>query len=96
MFEKIISILYFSLSRNNRSLQEFQSTCRQGITWTVASTDAAITNMHFLFFFITSIVEMVCIVLRLNVGKKKTRSAEMFSQFSNFQSFSSQNENVFS
>ena len=46
----IIYILHFSLSRNNRSLQEFQSTCRQGVTWTAASTDAAITNMHFLFF----------------------------------------------
>ena len=45
----IIYILHFSLSRNKRSLQEFQSTCRQGMTWTAASTDAAITNMNFLF-----------------------------------------------
>ena len=52
MFEIIIYVLKFSLSRNNRSLQEFQSTCRQGITWTVASTDATITNMHFLLFFL--------------------------------------------
>ena len=35
---------------NNRSLREFKSTCCQGVTWTAASTDAAITNMHFLFF----------------------------------------------
>ena len=46
----IIDILHFSLSRNKRSLQEFQSTCRQGVTWTAASTDAAIPNMHVLFF----------------------------------------------
>ena len=46
----IIYILHFSLLKNNRSLQEFQSTCRQGVTWTVASIDTAITNMHFLFF----------------------------------------------
>ena len=45
----IIYILYFSLSRNNRRLQEFQSACRQGIIRTVASTDTAITNIHFLF-----------------------------------------------
>lgn len=51
MFEIIIYILHFSLSRYNRSLQEFQLTCRQGATWTVASTDAAITNMHFFGFF---------------------------------------------
>ena len=50
VIEMIIYILHFTLSRNNRSLQEFQSTCRQGITRTVASTDAAINNMHFLFF----------------------------------------------
>ena len=50
MFERITYILHFSLSRNNRSLQEFQSTCPQGITWNVASTDTAIINMHFLFF----------------------------------------------
>ena len=49
MFEMIICILYFSLSRNNRRLQEFQSTNRQGIIRTVVSTDAAVTNMHFLF-----------------------------------------------
>ena len=49
MFEMIIYVLYFSLSRNNRRLQEFQSTCRQVIIPTVASTDATITNMHFLF-----------------------------------------------
>lgn len=36
-----------SLLSNNSSLQEFQSTCRQEITWTVVSTDAAITNVHF-------------------------------------------------
>ena len=46
----IIHILHFSLPKNNRSLQEFQSTCHQGVTWTVASIDAAITNMHFWFF----------------------------------------------
>ena len=51
MLEMIIYILHFSLSKNNRSLQEFQSTCRQGITWTVASSDAAIINMNFLFFY---------------------------------------------
>ena len=50
MFEMIICIPDFSLLRNNRSLQEFQSTCCQGITFTVASSDAAITNMHFYFF----------------------------------------------
>ena len=50
MFEMIIYILHFTLSRSNRNLQEFQSTCRQRITRTVASTDAAINNMHFLFF----------------------------------------------
>ena len=50
MVEMMIYILRFRLSRNNRSLQEFKSTCRQGITWTVASTDQAITKMHFLFF----------------------------------------------
>ena len=49
MFEKITCILYFSLPRNNRRLQEFQSTYRQGIIRTVASTDAAVTNMYFLF-----------------------------------------------
>ena len=49
MFEMIICILYFSLSRNNRRLQEFQSTYHQGIIRTVASTDAAVTNMHFSF-----------------------------------------------
>ena len=59
MFEIIIYILHFSLSRNNRSLQEFQSNCRQGITWTVASTDAAITNMHFLLVLITNIIDIV-------------------------------------
>ena len=48
MFEMIICILYFSLSRNNRRLQEFQSTYHQGIILTVASSDAAVTNMHFL------------------------------------------------
>ena len=95
MFEMIIYISHFSLSRDNRSLQEFQSTCRQGVTWVVASTDAGITNTQFLFFFITNIVD-VFIVLRLNVGKKKTRNTEMFSQLSSFQSFNSQNENVFS
>ena len=47
MFEMINYILYFSLSRNNRRLQEFQSTYRQGIIRTVAYTDAAVTNMHF-------------------------------------------------
>ena len=47
MLGMIIYILHFSLPRNNRSLQEFQSAYRQGITWTVASSDAAITNMHF-------------------------------------------------
>ena len=46
----IIYVLHFSLSKNNRCLQQFQSTCCQGVTWTVASTDAAITNMRFLFF----------------------------------------------
>ena len=46
----IIYILHLSLSTNNRSLQEFQSTCRQGVTWTATSTDAAFTNMHCLFF----------------------------------------------
>ena len=46
----IIHILQFSLSRNKRSLQEFQLTCRQGITWTTDSADATITNMHFLVF----------------------------------------------
>ena len=51
MFEMNIYILHFSLSKNNRSLQEFQSTCRQRITWTVDSTDAAITNIYFLFFY---------------------------------------------
>ena len=56
MFEMIIYILHFSSSRNNRSLKEFQSTCCQGITWTVASTDAAIAKMHF-SFFITDIVD---------------------------------------
>ena len=50
MFEMVIYILHFSLLRNNKSLQEFQSTCRQGITRTVTSTETAITNMHFLFF----------------------------------------------
>ena len=45
----IICVLYFSLSRNNRRLQEFQSTYREGIIRTVASTDAAVTNIHFLF-----------------------------------------------
>ena len=49
MFEMIICVLYFSLSRNNRRLQEFQSTYREGIIRTVASTDAAVTNIHFLF-----------------------------------------------
>ena len=43
MFEMIICILYFSLSRNNRRLPEFQSTYRQG----VIRTDAAVTIMHF-------------------------------------------------
>ena len=52
MFEIIIYIVHFSLSGNNRNLQEFQSTCHQGITWTVASTDAVVTNMHFLEFFL--------------------------------------------
>ena len=47
----IIYILHFNLSRNKRSLQEFQSTCRQGIIWTAASTDAAITNMNFFIFY---------------------------------------------
>ena len=53
-FEMIIHILHFSLPKNNKGLQEFQSTCRQGVTWTLASTDAAITNMLF-FFFLTFI-----------------------------------------
>ena len=55
MFEMIICISDFSLLRNNRSLQEFQSTCCQGITFTIASSDAAITNMHFYFFLKTNI-----------------------------------------
>ena len=50
MVEMIIYILHFSSSRNNRSLQEFQSTCSQGITWTVASSGATIINMRVLFF----------------------------------------------
>ena len=49
MFEMILYILHFSLPKNDRRLQEFQSTCHQWIIWTVASTDAAITNMLFLF-----------------------------------------------
>ena len=49
MFEMIIYI-FFILAYQG-SLQEFQSTCCQGVTWTVASSDAAITNMHFLFFY---------------------------------------------
>ena len=49
-FEMISYILHLSLSKNNSSLQEFQPTCRQGVIWTVASTDEAITNMHFLIF----------------------------------------------
>ena len=51
MFQMIIYTLHFSLSRNNRSLQEFQSTCCQAITGTVASSEAAIINMHFLSFY---------------------------------------------
>ena len=51
MFEMIIFILHFSLSRNNKSRQEFQSTCPQKITRTVASTDTAITNVHLLVFY---------------------------------------------
>lgn len=57
MFEMIIYILHFSLLRNNRTLQEFQSTCRQWITWTVAPTKAAIASMHFLFFVLTNVVD---------------------------------------
>ena len=48
-FEMIIYILCFSLLRNIRRLQEFQSTYRQRTIRTVASTDAAVTDMHFLF-----------------------------------------------
>ena len=54
-----------------------------------------------IFFFVTNIVDnsewqKICIVLRLNVGKKKTRNIEVFSQLSNFQSFNSENDNAFS
>ena len=45
MFEMIIFILHFSLSRNNKSRQEFQSTCPQEITHT------AITNVHLFVFY---------------------------------------------
>ena len=85
----IIYILHFSISRNKRSLQEFQSTCRQGITWTVAFTDAAITNMHFLFFttFICDSEGLICILLRLNTGKKKAIRTEAFIYFQCFHSF---------
>ena len=46
MFEMIIYISYLGLSRNNRRLQEFQSTFHQGIIRIVASTAAGVTNMH--------------------------------------------------
>ena len=101
MFEMIIYILHFSLSRNNRSLQKFQSTCRQGITWSFYWRSYYHYYQHAFFFFVTNIVDdsewqKICIVLRLNVGKKKTRNIEVFSQLSNFQSFNSENENAFS
>ena len=69
-----------SLLSNNSSLQEFQSTCRQEITWTVVSTDAAITNVHFVSTITNNAGnferQKLCILLRLNVGKKKARSTE--------------------
>ena len=83
MFGMNIYILYFSLSRNNRRLQEFQSTYHQGIIRTVASTDAAVTNMH--FFFATTFI--LCYNLRGKEEKKKARSIEAFVYFQCFHSF---------
>ena len=89
MFEMVIYVLYFSLSRSNRRLQEFQSTCRQGMIRTVASTDAAITNMHFLFittFIGDSEVEIICI-LWLNVGRRKPEALKPSFIFNLFTAF---------
>ena len=70
MFEMIICISDFSLLRNNRSLQEFQSTCCQGITFTVASSDAAITNMHFYFFVKLKVYKCISLCISLCILSK--------------------------
>ena len=51
MFEMIIYI-FFILAYQG-SLQEFRSTCRQGVTWTVASSEQLLPICIF-YFFITN------------------------------------------